>query len=456
MKLRSFLLLAGLGGLAAWSGVLAEVREFKDTKGRSLKAEFLNLQGKKANLRLEDGKVVAVPLEKLSEADQEYIKNHPSSKFPPVELPERPLYAVKDWNEKLNTQEPYFIDQNGKRSTTIRRRLKKIHGNGFADGGGKYAVVEGPYLGILDTKGVATFGITTRGPATITGGSDQPIFMVQKGAGSALSYTYVNQRGRAIIRQSFRGARPFNSGRAWVNIELEDLPKGRHNGLWTLIDTQGRLLHAYEDLKVSDFSEERAAVAIDQRGRQWAIVDIDNKTIAEGPFGFVGPFINGAAVVDGGLMGKDGQWIIDQSSDSEWYFDRRHAKSEGDAIIAKRRKRVTDKSRYVILRRSTGEFIADIPDDLYVEDGFFDGLAAVRNLKTRKSGYMDRTGKLIVEPKFEQAERFRNGFAEVSADTLYDKAVINTGGTIIWRPTKRKVEEDPAEKEKEKKEEDPF
>lgn len=50
------------------------VREFKDTQGRALKAELITANDKEASLKLSNQSTVVIPLEKLSTADQDYIK----------------------------------------------------------------------------------------------------------------------------------------------------------------------------------------------------------------------------------------------------------------------------------------------------------------------------------------------------------------------------------------------
>jgi hypothetical protein len=218
-------------------------------------------------------------------------------------------------------------------------------------------------------------------------------------------------------------------------LELGDRPgsggQQQGNGTWTLIDYQGNLLHAFEDLVVNDFSEGRAGVALDIRSSEWCIIDTDAEVIAEGPFRRVGKFINGAAVVDGRLMDRDGGWLMEEKG--EWQIERKYENSESDAIVARRTRRVAGKPRFGILRRSTGEFIANIPDEYYVDRGFFDGMAVVRDLKTQNFGYISRTGELTVPTKFSRAAPFKGGLAHVSLEQLYERAVINLAGEMVWQ-----------------------
>jgi hypothetical protein len=442
----NFLSALGLITALGISVASAELREFTDAKGRKLKAEFLDLQGTKAALRLATGKIVAVELKKLSKGDQEFINNHPAAKLNAVNFPVTPLYGVTDWNERQQAHEIYFIDSMGKRAIT--RRIKKIHEEGFASCIGEYAIIEGPNLGVIDVKGSAQFGVSAVGPPSLQAGSDAPIFIASYGKGDTAYSTYLRKDGKPFIKRRFADARPFNSERAWVNLENQDRPNGRNNGLWTLIDYAGNLLHAFEDLEVQDFSEGRAAVALDTKSDEWAIINTEAEVIAEGPFRRVGRFIDGVAVVDGLLMDLEGTYLMEERG--EWTIERRHEISESDAIIGRRTGRNSNKTRYAILRRSTAEHIIDIPDDLYIEKGFFDGLAVVRDNQTAKLGYMTRTGVILVEPKYADARRFRNGFAKIGIKSAQDLAVINTTGAIIWKPNIRELPEPPKPKKDEK------
>ena len=450
-------LIAILGLVATLAGspdLQAELREFTDVKGRKITAELLGLNGKsKVNLRMESGKMVTVALERLSAVDQGYIEAHPAAKLTPITVPEQALVAVKEWNEKLQREESYFINVTGQRA--FRRSIKKIHYDGFASGLWQYAVVEGPHLGVLDAKGMAMFGVSRVGPPELQAGSDAPIFLAGYGTGDTAYVQYLRKDGKPFIKTRFAGGRPFNSERAWVNLETADRPggNGQGNGTWTLIDYRGNLLHAFEDLVVNDFSEDRAGVALDIRATEWAIINTDAEVIAEGPFRRVGRFINGAAVVDGRLMNRDGEWLMEEKG--EWQIERRYENSESDAVVARRTRRIPGKPRFGILRRSTGEFIADVPDEYYVDRGFFNGLAVVRDLKTQNFGYLSRTGNLIIPTNFSRAEPFKGGYTHVSLEQLYDRAVINLAGEVIWKARLQHVAAVPEEKPEEKEAPDP-
>ena len=149
-------------------------------------------------------------------------------------------------------------------------------------------------------------------------------------------------------------------------------------------------------------------------------------------------------------MNRDGKWLMENKG--EWQIERKYENSESDAIVARRTRRVPGKPRYGILRRSTGEFIADIPDQYYVDRGFFDGLAVVRDMNTQNFGYISRTGEIIIAPTFSRAAPFKGGLAQVSLEQLYERAVVNLAGEVVWKARLQEIsipgdeKEDPLKK----------
>ena len=69
-----------------------ESRTWKSADGKyETKAQFVEFSGKVAKLKREDGKIISVPIAKLSDADREYLrtllaKNKPAANKSPVKL----------------------------------------------------------------------------------------------------------------------------------------------------------------------------------------------------------------------------------------------------------------------------------------------------------------------------------------------------------------------------------
>ena len=55
---------------------LASARTWTDSTGNhTVEAEFVDLKDGKVRLKKEDGKTITIPIERLSEADQEFVKS---------------------------------------------------------------------------------------------------------------------------------------------------------------------------------------------------------------------------------------------------------------------------------------------------------------------------------------------------------------------------------------------
>jgi hypothetical protein len=66
---------------------------------------------------------------------------------------------------------------------------------------------------------------------------------------------------------------------------------------------------------------------------------------------------------------------------------------------------------------------------------FSDGLAAVK--LNGKWGYIDKDGKTVISPQFDQAVPFQNGLAQVVVRSSPPKfGYIDRTGKYIWEPTR--------------------
>lgn len=138
-------------------------------------------------------------------------------------------------------------------------------------------------------------------------------------------------------------------------------------------------------------------------------------------------FRNGRAVVakfkdpDGynrtyGIIDENGSYIIEPT-----YLDAIDY-SEGKTYIMKKGERG--------FINKNGEYI--IPMDTLVGYPFFEGMAPVSN-KQFKFGYIDSTGKMVIEPQYDEGKRFSEGLASVNINGKI--GFIDKNGDFIIRPT---------------------
>ena len=279
---------------------------------------------------------------------------------------------------------------------------------------------------------------------------------------------YIDQTGRIVIPPRFVLSTQFSEGLAWVRTETfvgfinhlghlafelpESFSWGFREGLAAVvtrtgsgfIDTTGRFISTKRYDQVESFSDGLAAVA---EGRwqeaRYGFIDKTGEVVI--PLRFVprhdqlgsmslSRFTEGLApVMFGNLYGyinHKGDTVIQPAFRNAGLF------SEGLASVttADGQKGYIDKAGLFIIKLTSG-----------TGGTFKEGLAtwAVQVDGRTKLGYIDRTGKTIVEPKFDAAFDFVDGIGEVYFSDKITSAsgpVTRTGhgyidktGRFVWR-----------------------
>ncbi len=253
---------------------------------------------------------------------------------------------------------------------------------------------------------------------------------------------FINAQGKEAIPLRFGVAYNFSDGIARVT-NYDDNGASRHG----LIDAAGREIipleyevmahkpsegllmagkggaHGFMDLTgrtavplrykdAQAFSEGLAAVSFvadpATKERRWGYIDPTGKTVIEPRFEYAEPFKEGFAVVGTrdvgslaparagytkGFVSKTGQLVVPLSYDN--------ARPFADGMAAVNVGQNTDTLQDHVSRDVTG----------------------AGTLSTGKWGFIDTTGKVVIEPQFADVKDFRNGYA-----------VVNLGATLVPRP----------------------
>jgi hypothetical protein len=214
---------------------------------------------------------------------------------------------------------------------------------------------------------------------------------------------------------------------------------------WGYIDKTGRLIVPFKFDTAGHFSEGLAAVGI---GEKTGYIDATGKFVIP-PQSYSGyPFSEGMAIVvlgpfeqkDGrllykyGYINRSGNMTIQprEAESLKWlsYSYKALAFSEGLAAVEQK-----DKSGY--MDKAGRQIIPPTYNDV---QHFSEGLAAV--LIEGKYGYIDRSGKMVIPPKFGSADPFSEGLAVVQIDSAgkkwgyidkSGKLVINGQGFVLAR-----------------------
>lgn len=264
-------------------------------------------------------------------------------------------------------------------------------------------------------------------------------------------YGYIDETGKMVISPRFVSANNFSEGLAVVNTDPDhncvinqdgeivinpegyyisgDFRDGRalitvkENGKPAFIDKTGELVIKPVFYQAKEFSEGLAAVQLEQGGK-WGYINTRGELVISPQFTYAQPFSEGLARVgygneNGGhgwcgFIDKEGKYAINPQYDSAGDF------SDGLAgVLARGKSFVIDKKGNKVI------------DSVSVDIKFSEGLAVIRG-KNNLLGYIDTTGRVVIEPQFTRAGDFSEGLAPVR---IYGKyGFIDRTGKIVIEP----------------------
>lgn len=240
---------------------------------------------------------------------------------------------------------------------------------------------------------------------------------------------YVDGTGKMVIKPQFHRAEQFAGGVAAVEDD---------QGRWGFIDSSGRTVIGFHFDYAESFSEGLAAVVIHQRFGY-----IDHRGVFQIPpqFAYAGNFSEGMALVrvsgpfvapfgislrDSGKEASDREKFayIDRKGNSKIRFGAEHASrySEGLAAFGVVK---PDGYLYCGYMNTSGKEVIQ-PKYGDCED-FSEGLALV--LLQGKWHFIDKNGEFILDANFAQVESFHGGLARVSGF-----GYMNKSGKVVWTP----------------------
>ena len=300
-------------------------------------------------------------------------------------------------------------------------------------------------------------------------------------------YGYIDEIGNIAIEPQFTHCLDFSEGFAGVQIDGEE---GQIYGNWTYIDTEGNILldptfnmtygfrnglgmvEVPDGLTISgaityglgEGASDRESIQVPAYG--W--IDKSGKYVIEpDKYILAWPFTEGLAFVQDvsgnqGYIDESGKIVIElgllalQFSEGlaavlkgeRWAFIDTTGKiviepndftansssmfSDGVAAV-----KIDDKWCYI---NKSGEVVITPEREVCFCGVFCDGVALIQVGKTDsgKWGFMDRTGKFVIEPKFDWVKLFHDGLAQVRlGDTESGKyGYIDRAGNYVWEPTK--------------------
>lgn len=238
----------------------------------------------------------------------------------------------------------------------------------------------------------------------------------------------------------------FFSGTTGTNAQDgERLYRIIHKGKYGFIDKTGKVIVPAQYERAGEFSEGLASLLTD---KGYGFIDVSGQFVIKPAYSDVENFVDGIAAVIAPAaaepsryrktyIDKTGKVVLDLGAGDEYYLS---SFSEGLTV------RFSGKQAGFIDK--TGKFVIEPKFDMAFN--FSEGLAQVRI--GRKYGYIDKSGKMVIEPQFPQPTTmdhigrphftdhrhpFRNGLASIAVDNSgrHEWSVIDKTGKIIFTPS---------------------
>lgn len=323
-----------------------------------------------------------------------------------------------------------------------------------AAGCGRQAPADGPLFPATD--GSRWGFVDSRGKSVIAARFENVLPFSEGLAAVMLGgrWGYVDRNGAEVIPFRFRGARNFRNGVAIVDTGVPGRPMG-------LIDARGAWVvePSFRSLESADGPNGLLLGTIDP-GTGSGFYDREGNLVF-GPYALAFPFAEGRARVrhgsTDGIIDEEGEFVshpklsVEGTRYSEGliairkdrkvgYMDRDGAiviepRFDQGGAFAEGLAAVQFEGRWMFVNRE-GVVTAEFPAGVAFAYPLSDGLALVaadRDAPGRKMGYVDRNGRWVIKPAWDEAAPFHEGLARVGLWQGGKMAYIDGAGKIVWQ-----------------------
>ncbi|KMJ59842.1 hypothetical protein AB685_02990 [Bacillus sp. LL01] len=230
---------------------------------------------------------------------------------------------------------------------------------------------------------------------------------------------YIDEKGKFVLKPTYENGGEFQQN------GLAIVSKGGGTGV---ITHTGKFVIKPIYSSIFPFTEGRAIAMLKEGGS--VVVNEKGKILSDRSYPFISPYQGGRAVYQEtknggttlyGYLDLNGKVAI--SAQYQYAFDMK----DGKALV-----QVND-GLYALLD-STGTKLQTFPYEQM--NGLSEGLISFKKTYQDKAGYVDETGKVVIEPQFGMSLPFQDGRAVVNASTDYKNqyGLIDKAGKYIIPP----------------------
>jgi hypothetical protein len=316
---------------------------------------------------------------------------------------DEPLFPVGDEGRTI------YIDRKGNVAFTV-----PYSGSVFSEGLARVTVDR--KTGYIDRTGKLVIGPIPFGGRDFSNG----LAMVESEerctyAETKQKYGYIDRTGSLVIPVTL--TRPCNYWGDQFYFTKEGLALTNIGDKWGFIDRTGKVVMEFDN--AGQFSEGLAPAKVNGK---FGFIESKGKFVIAPAFDEALPFSDGLAGIRlkdlWGFIDKRGKLIITPRYKGVDRF------SEGLAAVL-----VDDKKWEWTTIDRTGKVI--IAAHQNGRSHFSNGLSRITI--DREEGFIDKTGKIVIEPNFFRAEDFRDGLAYVMNAETGRSAYIDTSGTVVYQ-----------------------
>jgi hypothetical protein len=226
---------------------------------------------------------------------------------------------------------------------------------------------------------------------------------------------YINEKGTFVLPPKYEMARDFqDNGLAIIQL----------NNLTGIINTDGYFIVKPKYETISPFSEGRAT-AIDDKG--FKVLDESGKEITSKAYSFIGDYKEGRAVAAN--TNENGEYLYG-------YLNRR-----GNEVIPLSYENASDfQDGKALVKMKDGNYaLIDLTGKILYSysypfvDDYGEGMLAFRKSNDGKWGFMDESGKVLIEPQFMGTQPFVEEKAIVNVENNH-YGLIDRQGKYIIKP----------------------
>lgn len=443
-------LFCGAIALAALQTIRAEFRDWESSDGRKTLAEFVKLDGDTIHLKLANGKIGKVEISKLSEVDQEFVRNleKPPAKQPestpevsPVKKPEGKIEWPNDAGMEIpeDVLKPFVYPEGSARKfgdeywSPEGKQIWKdaqFRGNGlkFHNGFAKTQTsmnLSNSKPGLVNTDGVFVIGGTStkalpEGTVGIGDHGDNGLTAFGQKVGNEVLWGYMDIDGKVVLEPKWQSAGRFSQGLAAVSettsgpVYLQGL---KANGIllagkYKYINEKGEVVVPGDFQMAMPFGNDGLAAVwmppedeTKKAAEAWAFVRKDGSILVLGTFlNQLAEFRNGRLVTADSIYNTEGEKIF-SAPDKFALFD---APDDSGVCILKS---LLSGFPHRLVDRKSGQCYGPLLNYKAIHM-FSEGLACF-SPDGKKYGYIDRSGKIVIEPRFSSSSNFESGCISV-------------------------------------------